>query len=249
MKYLITAAQRERFLSAAKSGLQEDPHGRSAVYRVSSQYYDSANLSAYWEKLDGEAVRKKFRLRYYSTDESDNPRVSAAFMEIKHRIDHTVYKERVRLTDDGANDILSDARALVELDKFVVEKDQSKQSTINAIKRAAQSHGFSAVNVISYLREAWEGLVDRRLRLTFDASCQALAPDAYLDVNANRGRHIIPADMVVMEIKFDHAIPRWMRDIAVAQGPRLQRFSKYAAGTEAIWSDNGKLTRKLIHEA
>jgi len=55
--------------------------------------------------------------------------------------------------------------------------------------------------------------------------------------------------MVVMEIKFDHAIPRWMRDIAVAQGPRLQRFSKYVAGTEAIWRNNGQLSRKLIRQA
>lgn len=234
LKFPIDVPQKAGVLERARHGLQEDPHGRNAAYRVSSVYFDTPDLSAFWEKLDGQAVRKKFRLRYYSISESTEPRVASAFMEIKHRVNSVVYKERVRLTEEGANAILDDGRQLSRLNDHVSPNENHKRATIDSIVRAAAKPGFAAVHVISYLREAWMGRLDDRLRLTFDSCCQAYPPGAFLDVGARGSEFLIPPDMFVMEIKFDHAIPRWIRDISVREGVILQRFSKYAAGVEAI---------------
>lgn len=235
LKFPIQLDQKVRFLARARHALEEDPHGENATYRVSSVYFDTPDFTSYWEKLDGEAVRRKFRLRYYSIDHSNGqPHVKAAFMEIKHRINNTVFKERVRLSDEGAEAILSSGgEELVSLDAHVLPGEERKQATINAIERAASRPGFRSVHVITYLREAWMGTRDERLRLTFDSCCRVGRPTAYLDVGTGPSKPILPENMYIMELKFNHAVPRWIRDIAVHERIMLDRFSKYAAGVEA----------------
>lgn len=230
---LISTEAKKKFLSLAKDSLEPDPHGQDAVYRVSSQYFDTPDYKAYWEKQDGEAVRKKYRLRYYSIDGVEDKGM-AAFMEIKHRIDNRVFKERLHLTPEGAEAILSDSAQLIHIEKHVFEKELEKRSTIDSITAMATNPQFVARNVITYMREAWLGIQDKGLRVTFDSSCRATLPQDYLDVSGTRGESLIDDDKMIMEVKFDHAIPRWIRDIVAQQGLKLERFSKYTTGLEAL---------------
>ena len=235
LKFPISLAQKLKFVKEVCPGVVADTNGVCATYRVSSMYFDTADLRAYWQKMDGEAVRSKIRLRYYTAAAENQPRIQTAFMEIKHRLNDLVLKERVQLTDEGANTILADVRELVDLDRHVIANiPPAARTTVERIQRAASAPNFSAVNVISYLREAWEGSVDRRLRLTFDSSCQAYAPQSYLDVAFNCGTRILREGEFIMEVKFDEAIPRWIRDLVARNGLHLQRFSKYAYGVERL---------------
>ena len=229
LKFPVTAEQKQLVLAQARHALRPDIHGAGASYRISSMYFDTEDLSAYWEKLDGEEVRRKYRLRYYSVDESPSARARDAFMEIKHRIANVLFKERVRLTDDGANAILQDPRQLTKLSTHVY-KQQDHRSPIAHIQRVATECNLIGANVISYLREAWEGTVDHRLRLTFDTKCHVYPPPCYLDVTSDRGIPLVSANAIIMEIKFDHAIPRWLRDIVSQLGLQLERISKYSTG-------------------
>ncbi len=222
------------FMLAARGSLEADVHGRGTAYRVSSQYFDTPDFSAYREKQDGENVRRKLRLRYYAIDPSGAPRVREVFMEIKRRIGNTVFKERLALTDEGAEAILQDARQLRHIEQHIAPQDLKLRSTIDAIVLAAAREDLRAALVITYLREAWEGSKDARLRVTFDTRCQAYAPGAYLDVASGKGAPILPPNICLMEVKFDSAIPRWVRDVIAMRGLELRRFSKYAAGVEAL---------------
>jgi hypothetical protein len=234
LKFPIGQVERHAVLQSARPALTEDPHGQNAIYRVSSLYFDTADLSAYWEKIDGEAARRKFRLRYYSVDAGDEPAARTAFMEIKHRIDNTVFKERVRMTDEGANAVLRDATELRRLGEHVAGDDRRKLATIDAIERQASRPGFAAVVVVTYLREAWIGRRDRRLRWTFDSCCRAVVPAAYADVGIQAGTPFVADDRVIMEVKFDHAIPLWARDALMRHGIQLRRFSKYGEAVQAL---------------
>lgn len=227
LKLVVDGATKQRFLDAVRDNLHADPHGDNAVYRVSSLYFDSPDFRAYWEKLDGESLRRKYRLRYYSVDEQSGS-VNNAFMEIKHRVHNTVYKQRVALTDQGAAAILADDQELALLDRHALP--QQEFGLIEQIQRHAMGQPLRAATVITYLREAWMGNVDHRLRVTFDARCQAYQPAAFGQVSNNLGQPILPEQQCIMEIKFDHSIPCWIRDVLVAQQLHLQRFSKYAAG-------------------
>jgi len=231
LKYIVDGETKQRFLDAVQENVSADPHGQNAIYRVSSLYFDTPDFRAVWEKLDGESVRRKFRLRYYSIDhgKADSVQVSNAFMEIKHRINNTVYKQRVPLSDDGATAILSDGKELARLENHVLDEN-SDEFLVNEIQRTASLQKLQSATVITYLREAWQGKIESRLRLTFDTLCQAYSPSRFAEVKSNQGAQLLDPNLAVMEVKFDQAIPCWIRDVLMKQQMRLQRFSKYASG-------------------
>ena len=60
LKYLVDARRYQSMASDLAHFMTPDPHGDiDGFYRVTSLYYDSPGLSAYWSKLDG----LKFRTR------------------------------------------------------------------------------------------------------------------------------------------------------------------------------------------
>ena len=247
LKYVVDGETKRRFLDAVKDNLCADPHGENAVYRVSSLYFDTPDFRAVWEKLDGESIRRKFRLRYYSIDnpESENVQASNAFMEIKHRINNTVYKERVELTSKGATEILVDGKQLARLAEHVADPE-SNPNLVNEIQRTASLQKLQGAAVITYLREAWMGDLDSRLRLTFDSACQAYAPYSFAEAANNRGTSLLDPSLSVMEVKFDRAIPCWIRDVLIDQQLCLQRFSKYASG---VLSDEDLIQHSQLAKA
>ena len=242
IKFQVTNEQKERFLEAARVGLKPDPFGVNACYRVTSVYYDSQNLDFYWEKIDGESIRRKLRLRFYGDPKSpDQLDEHIFFLELKHRIKNSVGKERVQLTTEGALVILKDANELDHLRNYVVEQDQSQHETISVMESLQATLQFQAANTITYKREAWMGEVDPRLRLTFDQVPCVLSPDSYGKVSHIPGSPLIPAGEVIMEIKFNQSVPRWLRDIVAEQGLIPQRFSKYATGIDCLWQPLGMI--------
>ena len=234
LKFPMHVSQKQRVVALARQGLVEDSHGTNAAYRVSSTYFDTPDLRAYREKLDGEAIRRKFRLRYYSVEGSKGPAVGSAFMEIKRRAGNVGHKDRILLTDAGAEAILSDAAELTRLHQHVAPQARGMVPQIQEVEHAAATTRLQAALVITYWREAWEGSVDHRLRVTFDTRCEALTPHRYLDVTSGAGKPILAPSQCIMEVKFNSVIPRWIRDVVTNEHIQLRRFSKYAAGVEAL---------------
>lgn len=232
LKFPIDARQRADLLAEARDALQEDPHGTAAVYRVSSLYFDSPERLAYHEKLDGEYRRRKFRLRWYPLPEQEQGAMSAAFFEVKHRIDQRVLKERVALEPEGARAILEEPARLARLADYV--RPGRGGETVGSVLRQLERQRLEPVAVISYVREAWMGALDQRLRLTFDSACQVLLPTGWTDAPLGTGRAILPPERYIMEVKFDRRLDRWLRDLVVSRGLVQRRFSKYARGVEEL---------------
>ena len=234
LKFPVETAEKDRFLSAVREELEPDPHCVDSAYRVSSLYFDSADLRAYWEKLDGEEIRSKYRLRFYSRESSEQIDLESATFEIKHRVNNTVYKERAKLTAAGAEALLSGRRTVAEVRDCVDPQVNGSPATLLKIIHAATAQGgLHPTNIITYIREAWIGRQNPRLRVTFDRLVEAYSPGDHLRVATRSGQLALPSTRQILEIKFDHAIPRFLRDVVCAQGITLRRFSKYAAGVEA----------------
>lgn len=235
LKFVVSPAQKERFLGSVRHALQPDPHGTDAAYRVTSQYYDSPSLACYWEKVDGVGLRKKIRLRFYGdVDPEVGFGTRPAFLEIKHRLNECISKERLSLEPEAAVAILEDSSRLLHLEELLTEDARRQMRTIGTIELTAGNLALFATNVITYRREAWMGTFDRRLRLTFDHFVHAHTPDRYLELSLDCGVPLIPTGHAVMEVKFNGHIPRWVRDQIMTQELRVQRFSKYASGIEAL---------------
>lgn len=245
LKFPVSVDSAFGLLEGAKEILERDPHATEGGYRVSSLYFDSPKRNAYWEKLDGEARRRKFRLRFYSPAHGEEIDLASAKMEIKYRLNNRVFKERVPLTPHGAEALLSGEVRLRELSHCVATDDPEAMALVGAIVRADLAQDLEPVNVITYVREAWVGREDSRLRVTIDHRLQSHTPGQHAEVMRNQGRLIIPPSASVLEVKFDHAIPRSIRDLIQTQRIRLRRFSKYAACIEAPQAQAGDRSAAL----
>ena len=232
LKIPIGIDLKQQILDGCANLLAKDPNGEDARYRVSSQYFDTSDLASFRQKLDGERVRRKYRLRYYTTTLKDRIKIDAAFMEVKHRVNNIIFKERVKLLKDKSDALLAGSISLKNLVDHVDPADRQKLSTIATLTRAANEPTFDAVNIITYMREAWEGTDDSRFRLTFDTECRVYGPANYYDVADAKGVLLIPEEQALMEVKFNDAIPRWFRDVVNEFGLTIRRFSKYGAGVE-----------------
>jgi len=238
IKFRINHQQKVAFLDAARFGLEEDPHGDNACYRVTSVYFDAPELDFYWEKVEGIAIRTKLRLRYYGEltpgqGLGDRP----CFLELKHRIKDCVYKDRVRLTPGGAQKILEDNDNLRYLERFAIDPSPNDLKAIETMRRLHAAKLLRGTNTISYFREAWIGSVDNRLRITFDQMARTLNPELFDHAGPHTGLPIIPPAHYILEVKFNEAFPRWVRDIVADQQLYPRRFSKYAAGIETLHSN------------
>lgn len=239
LKFPIEIGTALRFLEGSRGALERDPHAEVGGYRVSSLYFDSPDLRAYWEKLDGEARRRKFRLRFYTpidaATDGDGHFLGreSAKMEIKYRLDNRVYKERVDLSPEGAEALLAGDVPLAELESCLRDAGPQAAAVAESILRASHAQDLEPVNIITYVREAWVGREDPRLRVTVDHRLRAYHPREHRLVASESGMLLVPEAASILEVKFDRAIPRELRDRLQSSGIRLRRFSKYAAGIEA----------------
>ncbi|MBL4843976.1 MAG: polyphosphate polymerase domain-containing protein [Planctomycetes bacterium] len=246
LKFLVDHEQRSRFLEAARVGLIPDPHGENAVYRVTSLYFDTPALDAYWEKLDGLGIRSKLRLRYYGEPASPSALADsqACYLEIKRRIYACVRKDRVRLSAQGAEAILTDPERAREIREHVLPSDRDAPLLVEIERRT--SVPLPGTALVTYRREAWVGEVDPRLRITFDLALRAHQPDAPFGVGPATGLPLLETGLCVMEIKFDRVIPIWVRDLVYSCGLRPQRYSKYAASIDALTTLPGRLRSNAL---
>jgi len=234
LKFIVSADQRARFLELSRRLLVVDPHGPGGGYRVSSQYFDTPDHRGWREKLDGVSNRRKLRLRYYGeVDGEASFPARAFFLEIKHRASETIRKERLRLEPAAARAILDDAGELLRIGSHAAATAPDDGALASMLHLAA-GRRLVAANVITYHREAWAGAVDSRLRITFDSSLRALPPDRFLAVSDRVGERLLPPTRLLLEVKFDTAIPVWVKDVLRVIGLRPGRFSKYATGMEAL---------------
>lgn len=232
LKFLVDAQVKARLLQAAAPGLRDDPNGDQGVYRVTSQYFDSPQHTALTEKLDGVALRRKLRVRFYGLAPA-----RSYHLEIKARQNNLVSKHRLPLSPATVAALLEDsAWNLPRLHQFtdLASLSVDERYLLAAIELQAAQQKLQATAVISYLREAWVGRYDDHLRVTFDHQCEAFGPADIESPGRVAGASFLAPHQFILETKFNHRIPAWLRDILALEGVMPVRFSKYAQGMLAL---------------
>jgi SPX domain protein involved in polyphosphate accumulation len=236
LKFVLPLSEKERLLELIAPNLYADKNGDNACYRISSIYFDTSDRKYYWEKVDGIEIRKKVRLRFYhSVDDQhlENPR--AYFLEIKRRYNNSILKERIKLNRDNALVLIKDEQAFNQLSELYKPSNENDQRSLINLETIYHQDHLQSSNIITYIREAWMGKWDEKLRITFDSFVQAYQPWQLENIRENSGAPLIPHTFMIMELKFDSAVPVWLRDVIVKLGYTQQRFSKYAHGVEQLY--------------
>jgi len=96
LKYVADRRLVAAFRESIGSRVGRDPHGIEGFYPVWSRYYDTSDLTFYWQKIDGIRFRRKLRIRHYGAPDDLVPE-SRVWVEIKQRLNRVTQKRRVLL--------------------------------------------------------------------------------------------------------------------------------------------------------
>ncbi len=219
LKYLIHHTQARALMDLIAPHVRSDPNrGIDGFYKVVSLYYDSPDLRCYWEKIDGEKYRRKVRVRSYG------PRPDKAFLEVKQRYNLNVQKRRYVAPIDVVKETMGEICA----GKY----RPRSEPVFDEVFVLARTYALRPTMLISYQRAAFFDRYKRDLRITIDRSIKCRNLD--LDITGDRmsGRFAVPPTVMVLELKFNEAMPRWLCTFLNRFDLQFQRLSKYCCGVE-----------------
>lgn len=223
MKYLISESKAAAIAQFIKPYVRLDRYCElqpNGAYPVASLYLDSKNLRLCRESLAGHKNRFKLRIRSYTND-LEYP----CFFEIKRRASSVIIKDRTRVMPRSVE-------ALILRAAHLPGGDGSDDETLKQFKLYMNSIGARPVVRTRYLRQAFESLVDDRVRITFDRGlCYNVtsAPEVGLD---GQGWQRNSLDGVVLEIKFTGRYPAWLSRMVKHFGLRHRSLSKYVSSVK-----------------
>jgi hypothetical protein len=238
LKYVIQASQYLDLVSDLAHFMVPDKYGDAdGYYRIISLYYDSPDYSAYHSKLDGLRFRRKLRIRIYVAPGQSISQVEEGFVEIKQRFNRTTQKKRISLPLEAASRLCAGD----EVPECTEPGDIATASEISYMVKAMR---LKPQAIVSYRRRAFiGGRYESGMRLTFDM--QLAGRTHALEVNQTaRNLQILPLDWVVMEVKVNERVPRWMVALLAKHQCNLQRVSKYCA---ALSAGKASTNRALTH--
>jgi len=191
---------------------RQQPNG---AYPIVSLYLDSPQFRLCRQTMEGNKNRFKLRVRSY-TDDPDYPR----FFEIKRRLNTIVIKSRARVMHPDIAALISGACLGHQNYKADEEMLRQFQFYMNSV-------GAQPVMRVRYIRRAYEGDYENRVRVTFDrqlAYNTSSRPEVTLE-GAGWQRHQM--NNVILEIKFTAHYPAWLNRMAKCFNLRQRSISKY----------------------
>lgn len=209
-KYMLTPDQYQRVLWGLRPFVRAD---RYSNYAISSLYYDTEDFRLIRTSLEKPVYKEKLRMRAYGVP-GDHDRV---FVELKKKYQGVVYKRRVALEA---------AEAVRFVDGGIPPMDAAQGQICREIEFFLDSYHPRARVFLAYDREAWQGIENPDLRVTFDTNLRWR--DTALDLRAGGyGSPILPPDHILMEVKIPGAAPVWLARLFSDLEIFPTSFSKY----------------------
>lgn len=225
LKYLLRRDQTEPLLDELHAKLRLDAHASPlGTYPITSLYYDTAYYKAYWDKLNGHRSRRKLRVRVYG-DTTITPQ-TPAFVEIKQRINKMMRKRRVPLTYAEGVDL--EGYALLGQMRAEAGKVE-EQAVLHEAHYLYRTLQLQPACVVSYDRMAFEGdEFAPDLRITLDFNLRGRVHDlSLLSTGIASNYAVLGSEYVVLEIKANQNIPRWVAELMARHQCTFYRISKY----------------------
>ena len=250
IKYMIDEAVFEKLMEVMDGYMIADEHGRSTVC---SLYYDTSKHLLIRRSLEHPIYKEKLRLRSYGVAEPSD----TVFVELKKKFCSVVYKRRIAMKYDKALSYLAGngqiagsqvADSQVADSKIagsqVADSQVADSQIANEINYALKIYeNLAPAVLLSYEREAFYARNNHEFRVTFDRNILWRDYDLSLDKGIY-GTPILADPKVLMEVKTDGAIPRWMVDFLTANKLYKTSFSKYGTAYRAIYDRaNNKSTK------
>ena len=227
LKFLLTPAQYAAVRAAMTGRMTADEYGKSTILNV---YFDTPDHRLIRRSLERPVYKEKLRLRSYGIPKDDD----TVFLELKKKYESVVYKRREPMTYRAAREFLAEPRPYSQVTR--------------EIAYFLSFYRVTAAVGLSYMREAFFGLADRDLRITFDTGIRYRDRDVSL-ASGTYGAPLLPSDLTLMEIKTASAIPLWLTKTLSCEKIYKTSFSKYGRAYLAMANtpENQKKTENPIY--
>jgi hypothetical protein len=222
LKFIVHHKARTMLLARWERFLSKDIHTNAyAQTPVLSQYYDTPTFDFCEKKVDGVGRRHKLRLRTYGYRFEPGAPV---FPEIKQRFNDKIRKIRSRIDSFDPS----------HLDPHAWTYDGPEEA--GAFGSIINRHPLIPSAQVWYLREAYQGVVEADVRVTFDSHLTGLHPREELTrgVLADRTRSLMPDNLMILEIKATYGIPGWVVEGVKCAELRQQPVPKYVIAVEQL---------------
>jgi len=197
-----------------KDGYQQDKRG----YFIRSLYFDTIGKKDYEEKIIGYENRKKIRLRIYDTN------TQKVKLEIKNKYGDYMLKETATISRQEALDLI-DGRI-----DWLHNKDND---TLRQVYFYFKQDLYRPIIIIDYYREAYY-LDFNNIRITFDKKVSSSKDfHKFFEPDTNNVVFTNPNE-VILEIKFNHDLPYWVKRILSPYSPDKLSISKYCLGIDKL---------------
>lgn len=223
-KYLLDADLRAQVESEIANFMRFDGFAHPELdnaYIVRSLYFDDDDRTHYYEKIDGQLDRRKYRIRTYAKKFEANVPI---FLELKGRYNQRVYKRRSSLDP---------ADLPVYLDPLRLSEFTSGEGNafLEAFIYASLRRRLSPLVLVDYIRRPYVSDYDMNFRVTFDSDLRATVTGELFPDDSPPWLLCEPGRTIV-EFKFNRRIPAWFHRIVQAYGLRRLSISKFCRGME-----------------
>lgn len=217
-KYLLSPLQAAHARAMLDGLLKRDGHSAAGAYFIRSLYFDTPADDDYTDKLLGISDRCKLRLRLYDVN------CAALKLEIKEKQGTVSQKVSQTVTREQAQ-----ALVLGQTEELL------RHNTTAACRayRMFQAQGRRPAVLVDYRRTAWVGPLEH-LRITLDEQVGAAKSAALFDPTVNTVK-LHSAGAVILEIKYDHYFPGYLRGPLSAVGGVSMSISKYATARGILY--------------
>lgn len=212
LKYYINQEMYYELRNRLRRVLRQDENmSNENGYLISSLYFDDMYHGAFSEKISGTRFRKKFRIRSYEMSDS------VIRLECKSKYNEYISKIGARPTREEYNKILrGEYNHLLLRNERVCQELACYQKTKLLRPKV----------VVEYLREAYVHSLGN-IRITFDKNISASVGSLDMFSKEYRTSPILPEGIMVLEIKYDDYIPKYILQTIQAGMTNHCAISKY----------------------
>ena len=207
-KYCLTLSQQRFLLERMMPYMKKDEYGE---YTICNIYYDTPDFRLIRASLEKPDYKEKLRCRSYGVP----GRNALVFLELKKKCCGIVYKRRITLPAD---------RVELALNGISVQGQQTQIA--NEIAWFQQVNRTEPSVFLAYDREAYSGIQDPEVRITFDTQLRYRTTE--LDLRLwDAGTAMFEDDRILMELKLPGVCPLWLSQALSQIGAFPTSFSKY----------------------
>ncbi|PYZ95882.1 VTC domain-containing protein [Alteribacter lacisalsi] len=236
VKYLLPYELYEKLEKELHKKMKLDSYANEdGRYSIISLYFDSPDKKIYYETRNKARFRQKLRLRIYDTASLDD----YAFFEVKKKYKKRTFKRRTNIRLRDAYRYLSGQET--DMNKL----DISNSQIFKEIEFFKNQYNLHPENVVSYERQAFVGIDDPDLRVTFDFNLKCRGDDLRIE-NGAYGTFFTDPNLVILEVKVNHSVPLWLSRVLSELGCEKKSVSKFCTSADVlseeddIGKDDGK---------